>query len=325
LLLLVSQAKFFMLNDWSPSMRHPAIISILIFSLLLLQQGCTATPKPLEDVIVRPVGPKPRLLHVTEDMRAKISTIGIAVAEELPRVTLELPSKGAASGAGREAVKSAGNWVMAAERVASYGREFGITTAAAMLAVTPVVAAAGAVKGANEAPSAEAVESQEAQVRGVLQGEHLIHQLENQVLTHVTDRTDVVATILPMDAGDQASHRETVPASGVNQPDTMLRILLRSIDLRGTFDIDPPLELNVEAQVTLTVPAAAPPLYMHAFQYVTQARRLTEWTMDDAKSFHEAVDLSLARLAELIVDDLFLTHPFVHEHPEARLQTNYTR
>ena len=179
--------------------------------------------------------------------------------------------------------------------------------------VTPVVAAAGSVRGAIEAPSVEAVESQEAQVRGILQAEDLIHRLQNHVLTRVRDRTDVVATILPKDARDQASHREAAPTSGVPQPDTMLMIQLKLIDLRGKFGVDPPLALNVEAQVTLTGPPAATLLYQYLFRYMTGARPLTEWTADDAKVFREAVDLSLPRLAERIVDDLFLTYQFVHE------------
>jgi hypothetical protein len=174
------------------------------------------------------------------------------------------------------------------------------------------------VYGAIEAPSAEAVESQEAQVRGVLQAEDLIHRLQDHVLKQVTDRTDISIATLPREASDQIGHRETVSTSGVPQPDTMLMIQLKSIDLRGKFGVDPLLALNLEAQVTLTPPSAATPLYTHAFQYVTGARRLTEWTADDAKGFHEAVELSLARLAEWIVDDLFLTYPFVHEHTKAR-------
>ena len=282
-------------------MRIPAIIKLLILSLLMLQQGCIPSPS-------RPWSP-----HVTEDVRAKIRTIRIVVAEELPRVTVELPSKGAASGAGRKAGKWAGNWAMSAG-MTSGGDILGITTAAAILVVTPVVASAGAVYGAFEAPSAEAVESQEARVRGVLQAEDLIHRLENHVLNYVTDRTDMPVTTQPKEASDQIGHRETVPASGVSQPDAMLRIDLKSIDLRGRFDVDPPLALNLDAQVTFTTPFAATSPYIHAFKYVTGARRLTEWTADDAKVFVEAIERSLARLAELIVDDLFLTTPFVHDH-----------
>jgi hypothetical protein len=225
-------------------------------------------------------------------------------------VNVELPSSGAASGAGYKAGEWSGNWVR--ELPYLLRDPFGTTIAAAMLAVTPVVAAAGAVKGALEAPSAEAVESGEAQVRGVLQSEQLIHQLENQVLTQVTDRTDVVATNLPKAVGDQASRWETVAAKG-GQPDTRLTIVLKSIDLRRKVDVDPPLALHLEVEVSLTVPSAAQPVSTYVFWYVTGARPLTEWTADDAKGFHEAVDLSLARLAEWIVDDLFLTYPFVHE------------
>ena len=287
-------------------MRVPAIIRVLILSLLMLQQGCTTSPWMTWSP------------HVTEDVRAKVRTIGVVVAEELPRVTLDLPSKGAASGAGRKAGKWSGNWVMSAGSIAGQGREFGLTTGAAMLAVTPVVASAGAVYGAIEAPSAEAVESQEAKVRGVLQAEDLIHRLQHHVLKQVTGRTDISVATVPREASDQLGHGETVPARGVSQPDTMLMIQLQSIDLRGKFDVDPPLALHLKALVTLTGPSAATPQYTHPFHYVTGARQLTEWTADDARVFREAVDLSLARLAELIVDDLFLAHPFIHEHTKAR-------
>jgi hypothetical protein len=279
-----------------------SLACLLILSVLMFQQGCTATPwKP----------------HGTEDVRVKINTIELAVAEELPRVTVELPSKGAASGAGRKAGKWSRDWAMTAAGIVGQGREVGLTTSTAMLVVTPVVASAGAVYGEIEAPSAAVVESQEAQVRGVLQAEDLIRRLQRFVLTQVTDRTDILIAPLPKESSDQIGHRETLPASEMPQPDAMLKILLKSIDLRGTFDVDPPLALHLNTEVTLTAPSATPPLYTHVFQYVTGARRLTEWTADDAKGFREAVDLSLALLVELIVDDLFLVHPFVHEHRRA--------
>ena len=152
----------------------------------------------------------------------------------------------------------------------------------------------------------------------MLQVEDLIHRLQNYVLTQVTDRTDISVSPLSRTANAPLGDRETVPASGVFQPDALLRILVQSIDLRGPFDVDPPLALHLEVQATLMAPSAATPLYTHAFQYVTGARRLTEWTADDAQVFRGTVDLSLARLAELMVDDLFLTYPFVHEHRRVR-------
>jgi len=246
---------------------------------------------------------------VTEDMRDKIRTIGMMVSEELPSVTLELPAKGTASGAGRKAWKWVNDW----------------WAEGAGLAFIPFVAAAGAAKGAIEAPSTETVESQEGQVRGALVGESLIRQLEHQAFTQVTERTDVMASIVPQDDSGQANRRETGPASRVPQPDAMLRIQLQSIELRGELGVNQPLALIVEAQVTLTAPSAATPLYTHNFQYVTGARRLSEWAAEDAKPFREALDLSLARLAEWMVDELFLTYSFAHEHPRATLQTTDTR
>ena len=195
---------------------------------------------------------------------------------------------------------------------------FGTTTAGAMLVVTPVVAAAGAAYGAIEAPSAGEKEANEASFSGLLQVEDVIHRLQNHVLTHVTDRTDISVSPLPRTANDPLGDRESAPASRVSQPDALLRILVQSIDLRGTFDVDPPLALHLEVQATLMVPSAATPMYTHSFHYVTRARHLTEWTADDAQVFRRTVDLSLARLAELMMDDLFLTYPFAHEHQTVR-------
>ena len=187
-----------------------------------------------------------------------------------------------------------------------------------MLVVTPVVWGAGAVYGAIEASSGEAVEAQVPQVHGVLQVEDLIHRLQNHVLTHVTERTDISVATLLRTANDPLGDRETVPASRVSQPDAMLRIRVQSIDLQGSSDIDLLLALNLELQATLVAPSATTPLYRRSFHYVTGVRRFTEWTADDARVFRDTVDLSLARLAELMVDDLFLTYPFIHEHRRVR-------
>ena len=284
---------------------------LLILSVLMVQQGCTTSSM------------KPWAPHVAEDVRAAIRTIGVAVAADLPLVAVELrvveyPSE-TARYARRKASNWSENWLNGSILNEIGGGGFlGTTIVGAMLVVTPVVWGAGAVAGAIEAPPAK-----EKQVHGVLQYEDLIHRLQNHVLTHVTERTDMSVVPLPRTANDPLGDRETVSASGVSQPDAILRIHLKSIDLRGASDIDPFLALHLDVQATLVAPSAVTPLYTHSFHYVTGARRFTEWTAEgaqsfDAQVFHETLDLSLARLAELMVDDLFLTHPFIHEHRRAR-------
>jgi hypothetical protein len=302
-----------------------------MLSLFLMQQGCTTSPL------------KPWAPHVTEEVRATIRTIGVAVGEQLPRQTvldrygeahhsldvalaeepLRVPVKSlseTASYARRTAEKWSKNWLTWTGDLfvefpkAGEGAVFLTTIAGAMLVVTPVVGGAGAVAGAIEAPR-----TKEKQVHGVLRIDDLIHRLQRHVITHLTERTDMSGPPLPRTANDPVGDRETVSASGVSQPDAMLKIQLKSIDLRGAPDIDPLLALNLDVQAILEVPTAATPLYRHSFHYVTGARRFTEWTAEgaqsfDAQVFHETLDLSLARLAELMVDDLFLTYPFVHEH-----------
>jgi hypothetical protein len=56
-------------------------------------------------------------------------------------------------------------------------------------------------------------------------------------------------------------------------------------------------------------------MYNRTFHYETGTRQLTEWTANDATLFREVVHTGLSRLTELIVDDVFLTHSFDHDHP----------
>jgi len=248
--------------------------------------------------------------RVTEDVRAKIRTIGIVVSEELPSVALDRsvsidhhdrPLTGPASS--RPGLKEGdlgGLAVMAPT-------ELGAALTAALIGAA-VVYGAGTLIEETKKPSAEAVKSGEAQVHGALLSEYLIHQLEKQALAQVTERTDVMATILPKDAGNQAGPREAATATD-GQPDARLTIILTSAELRRTLsDADPPLALQVEARVTLTGPSAGLRPHRDSYRYVTGARRLTEWTAEHAKGLREAVDVSLAWLAELMVDDLFLTN-----------------
>lgn len=275
-------------------MRHPAIITVLILSLLLVQYGC-ATPSRWS-------------AHVTEDKRANIRAVGIVVREERPDVTLVIPTKG--RGAGVKASQWSGKWLLWTVGGTLAGAQGGLLPGAAigatMLAAMPVVATAGAVKGAIDAPPAKAVDSGETQVREIIQGQ-LIRQLEEQVLTQVRDRTTLVAIPLHKGAEDEASHREPVRLSEIPRPaDAVLMIRVKSIKLQGPWDVNPLLRLAMEAQATLTDPAGGPPLYTHTFGYTSEAQLFTTWTSNNAELFRTAVDRGLARLAELIVTDVFL-------------------
>ncbi|MBH0198418.1 MAG: hypothetical protein HP497_03240 [Nitrospira sp.] len=110
--------------------------------------------------------------------------------------------------------------------------------------------------------------------------------------------------------GEERQPRSILRIGEGRQPKSILRIQLTSLELHGPYEVDPELALQLEAEVTLATPPAGSPVYR--FRYVTRALRLSEWVANDAKLFTEAVNLSLARLAELIVDDLFLTYDFVN-------------
>jgi hypothetical protein len=268
--------------------------SLLILSILLVSQGCTDT------LLTIPWSP-----HLKEEARTHIHTIEVVVDETLPRVTLEDPYNKASSGAGRTAWQWSKNWIYVVMKLGGYGIPF--------VALTPVAAALGAVAGATEVPSAETVQSQEAQIRKTAQIADLLQRLEKYVRVQITDRTDISLASPQGQMRTQASPQDIATPTGVSPKNPVLTIRLLSLDLRGRSDVDPSLALHLNALVTLASPTDAIPVYSRTFQYVGQARPLTRLMEEDAKVFHAALELSLARLAELIVDDIFLTYPFAHE------------
>ena len=313
----------FMLKNWSFSISPRTTIGILLLPLLILQQGCATTP--IESWQSR----------LPEYTRSQILTVDIVVSEALPRITLDLPSKGAASGAGRKTHKWVGNWLIAAGATCS-GGSYGCAVGLAMLAVTPLIAGMAALSGAVEAPSTETVESQETQVQAVLQAqiERLIGEFERQIVGHITSQTDVVPTLLSRTEIPKTGYSERgrglsddmqrMFGSGMNQIgegktdtkpkiDARLGIVLKTLELRGPDDVDPPLALQLEADITLSRYGTG--VYSRTFRYETGRQHLTKWLADDATPLREAVGTSLSRLAELIVDDVFLTYSFYHEHP----------
>lgn len=289
----------FMLKNWSFSISPRTTIGILLLPLLILQQSCATTP--IESWQSR----------LREQTRTQILTVDIVVSEALPRVMLDLPSKGAASGAGRKTHKWVGNWLKVAGGT-FYGGGYGGAVGVAMLAVTPLIAGIGALYGAAEAPSAETVESQDTQMKGAIQAqaEKLIGEFERQMVGHITSQTDVTPVLLPRAGPNQIGDRQT---SIEPKTHALLRVDLKSLELRGPDDVDPPLALQLEADITLARYGTG--VYSWTFRYETGRRQLTKWLADDATPLREAVGISLSRLAELIVDDLFLTRSFNHEHP----------
>ncbi len=268
--------------------------SLLIFSILLVLQGCANTTPTI------PWSP-----HLKEEARTQIHTIEVVVDETLPRVTLEDPYSKASSGAGRTAWQWSKNWIYVVMKLGGYGIPF--------VALTPVAAALGAVAGATEVPSAETVQSLEAQVGKTAQVADLLQGLEKHVRVQITDRTDISLAAPQGQMRTQASPQDIATPTGVSPQNPVLSIRLLSLDLRGRSNVDPSLALHLNALVTLATPTDANPVYSRTFQYVAQARPLTMWMEENAKMFHPALELSLAQLAELIVDDIFLTYPFAHE------------
>lgn len=283
-------------NDSPLPMRPTSFLSILVLTIFILQQGCVSTEPP-----------RLKTSQLSEEERTSIRTVGIAVSEQLPPMTLELPSKGALRGAGLRAGKWTGGFL---QGIANSGDAMQITIW--FLPLAPVVAVAGAFSGAIEASSAATVETMEMQVRRVLQDERLIGEFGKQVHDHITNRTVVVPTLLPKAGIDDADGGDTKTRA---QPDARLTIVLTSVGLQGASDVNPPLTLHLETKVTViyqkpyTRSEHVGTSYSRTIRYESKARTLAEWTADGGSLLRKSVEVSLAQMAARIVGDVFLGHP----------------
>ncbi len=269
---------------------------ILVLAILILQQGCVSTEPP-----------RLKSPQLSEDVRTSIRTVDVTVSEQLPPVTLELPSKGALRGAGLRAGKWAGGFL---QGIANSGDAMQITIW--FLPLAPVWAVAGAFSGAIEAPSAATVDAMETQVRRVLQDERLIGEFGKQVYDHITNRTIVIPTLLPRAGIGDANGGDMKTRA---QPDARLTIVLTSVGLQGVSDVNPPLTLyletmfNVVYQKPYTRSEQVVTSYSRTIRYESKARTLAEWTADGGQPFRKSVLVSLAQMAARIVGDVFLGHP----------------
>ena len=275
-------------------------ITTLTAALLLATAACTERtdrPRPLSALPPPP----------TEDVRAKIGVVGVAAADEATRRDFQKPpgkGKGAAIGA---AQGFGGSIIGGLYAGASSGDPFLFALGTALgIAFAPVAAVGGMVVGAVKGVPADEVAAAEVTFTRAIAELGVDRALQQRVYRLVrehTGRDAVMLTELAMVEPDAI----VAPVVG-GTIDSLLAIGVPSLTLVGDGNINPPLVLVARAQTSLRDAPGGTRLYHTRVEFIGAAHTFTEWAADDARLFRAEIDRALGRLAERIVDEVFLLY-----------------
>lgn len=299
------------------AMHYPIAIWFFIV-ILLMQLGCAYQPLPF-------LPPPP-----SEEVRAKIGTIGVVSARFNPEAEFQTPAKGRVSGAGRGAARGA-----------AMGALGGAAIGALCLVMAPICMPVGAVVGgtigapigtvygATTALPAKTVEEAEVALKNALSDLKIQETMRDHVFqaAHQTH----YHFVLLADPGPTAIHPlgSSLITTGIIPEevnygllsergiDTVLEVSVTTVGL-GEFvrtnrcvtahpwGVNVPVAQCVSAHARLIRIADGTVLYSHAFVYISEGRKFAEWASNNAQLFREEFDRGYQNLAGQIVDQLFL-------------------
>ncbi|MFQ5958620.1 MAG: hypothetical protein ACE5LF_04550 [Alphaproteobacteria bacterium] len=275
------------------------MIATLSAVMLLAAAGCAERAERSKPLSALP--PPPR-----EDIRARIGVVGVAVAAEATRRDFQKPpgkGKGAAIGA---AQGFGGSILLGMSGGGGGDPQVGALLAALGIAFAPVAAVGGLVVGAVKGVPAEEVAAAEAALARAIDELGADRALQERVYRLVREHAARDAVMLTELATVEPDATVASPVGG--KIDSLLAIGVPSLALVGSGKINPPLVLVARAKVSLRDAAGGTRLYHTQVEFIGAAHTFTEWAADDARLFRAEIDRALGRLAEKIVDEVFLLY-----------------
>jgi len=154
----------------------------------------------------------------------------------------------------------------------------------------------GSLYGAIAAEPTESVEGVEARIRQVLAELKMQEALRDRVLQEARNQAGYTFTLLtekgPTKPGEKITYR-AVRSEGV---DTILEVSVQSVGFEGEWVINPQIAFFMMAHVRLIEVGDRTVHWDLSHQYTAIARPYTEWTVNDAQAFREALDRGYQRM-----------------------------
>lgn len=224
-------------------------------------------------------------LRPSQEIRAKLGTIGVASAQLTPQVNLDTP-RGPAAGAARGAALS---------RLGGY---VGVLFA-------PILAIAGAVT----APSAEEVEKAEFALKSAVADLKIPDALRDRVFELARAGTD--APVVLLRGRGPTTFKPEYRSEASEGIETVLEVRVLTIVVRGALTTlgfykpgNPTLQLQVTAGARLVRTLDGAELFSRPFFHRGGTDTLAGWAEKDAERLREALSLAAAELAKEIVETL---------------------
>ncbi len=235
--------------------------------------------------------------------------IGVVSGRCMPEIALSMPAEGAGEAAGRGAGSWSRDWAGAGlEVLAASGRAGGQGGAGvaligiAMLALTPVVAASGAVYGLVAAEEAELVREAQTTLDDFIAELRMQETFRDQIVRKAQNATKY--QFVPLYPG--------MAEQGIA---TILEVAVESFGLDGPWGVDPPLTMVMRTRAKLFRVKDGVVLTEGTFLYESEVYQFTEWAANDAQLFREALDSGYQTLAREIVEELFVLYRFPSTSP----------
>ncbi|MCE5262539.1 MAG: hypothetical protein LLG97_03275 [Deltaproteobacteria bacterium] len=270
--------------------RYPALLWLCIL-VSILPMGCA---------------------HVTQTPPSKeLGSIALVQGHFAPEMTLDRPAKGWLAGAGRGSANWAGK-VMAAPWTGGgwggcSGQGCGLALAV-ILALTTAAATvggvAGAVVGAVKAEPAGEVAYAESLIRTAVAELRVQDSLRDHVTREALKERRRNWAFLegegPALAGQKVSYRHLAERGF----ETVLEISVLRFGLIGPWEVNPPLRLEMDAQVRVVRTGEDNEIYSRTFRYAGGSKKHSEWCADDAQPLQSEFERCYGGLAVDIVSGL---------------------
>jgi hypothetical protein len=264
---------------------------------LISQFGCAHIPTPTS--------------YLPDEVRAQLGTVGIVSAKFRPEVDLSVPAKGWLAGAGRKSAQWAGKGAFGPMGGSSgCGGDSsglcGLFVIALSVTAGTIGGLAGGVAGAIQSEPSQKVGFAEAVITNVIAGlnmqENLCDRVTKFALNQTSENIVVVTKQGPISPEEKNSYG-SLAGKGI---DTVLEIAITRFALAGDWDINPPLQFQMDSHIRLVRTIDGKELHDSSIKYQGRTLIFSKWTDNNVQPFFEELDKAYQSIAEKIVGEVFL-------------------
>lgn len=269
---------------------------------------------------------------LSEEVRARLGTVGVVSADFVPETRLFAHSRGRVSGAtkGMAFEESTAPSIVpvpwgGSSSPSAPGAPGAGYAAAVLLGLLVVGLVVGEVYRAVTAIPAEKVKETESNLKKALIELKMQESLKKRFFQ--TAREQSAFNFVLIGEGGPKTTDEILNYGRLKEKgiDTVIELSVLSIGFEGTGGKDPLLTLLLDARTRVLSVSDGAVLYESTVEYRSAKRKFTEWISDNGKLFSEELDTGYGTLSEKIVEELFLRYDFTPRKVSGKTAEHHVR